>query len=865
MAPHQVRVSPEKNATAALRVNVRAMPIRHENEPSVPVRTKLPRKTMRKGRGPARLTTPNDVLAQRFWRNAMRAPLTVVVSLSILGWTGPLAGQSMTGGRMNENQAGFGISLAIVENDVLIGEPSNRLRPGTIYVYRRSGGSWRESMKLTATDGRPGDFFGASMSSDGQHLLVGATRQNEDRGAVYVFERNGTNWRESARLVGNDVGANEGFGASVLVRGDLVVVGAPNQSRQTGAVYVFRRSGSSWTQVARLVSSDPRERAQFGVSLALAGDALLIGEPGTEQGGGVRVFQADPAGGWKETGRIAAFGVQRGDAFGARIHVQGDVLLISASGSNANAGIVYQFRRHESGEWREFRRLSAFESGRNDLFGVALAQDANQVWVGAPRQQGHGTAHVFSRNPGDSTWSTVERITSKAAERGDAFGSNLAVRGNLAAVGMTSDDNGLGTVVIFERANAVWRESAVLKVAEERYASVTGRKAECTDGKASSFECRDYDLVSFLSVPDLGGARGSRLSGNWGWTDPETNREYALIGRTDGTSFVDVTNAEKPVYLGDLPRTEGAHPSSWREIKTYKNWALIVSDGSGPHGIQFFDLTRLRDVKAPVKFQPDHTYRNLASIHNIVVNEEAGLAAAVGANGGGETCGGGLHMLDIKDPKNPTFVGCFADTQTGRASTGYSHDALCITYRGPDQDYQGREICLGSNETKLSIADVTDRKAPRAIARAGYPSVGYTHQGWYDAEQRYFYMNDELDETGGLVRNTRTIIWDLSDLDDPQVVGEFLGTTQASDHNLYVVGNLMYQSNYQAGLRVIDITDRKNPVEVGFFDTVPYGANTPGFGGSWNNYPFFKSGNIMVSSGAEGMFLVRKKAPKVVS
>ncbi|MGH7469966.1 MAG: choice-of-anchor B family protein, partial [Longimicrobiales bacterium] len=489
----------------------------------------------------------------------------------------------------------------------------------------------------------------------------------------------------------------------------------------------------------------------------------------------------------------------------------------------------------------------------------------NQVWVGAPRQNGHGSAYTFSRHPGDSVWSAVERITSKAAERGDAFGGNLAVRGNLAAISMTSDDNGLGTVVVFERSNNIWRETAVLKVAEERYASVTGKKADCTDGKASNFECRDYDLVSFLSVPDLGGARGTRLSGNWGWTDPETNREYALIGRSDGTSFIDVTNAEKPVYLGDLPRTEGANTSSWREIKTYKNWALIVSDGSGQHGIQFFDLTRLRNLKAPVKFQPDHTYKNLASIHNIVVNEEAGLAAAVGANGGGETCGGGLHMLDIKDPKNPSFVGCFADAQTGRASTGYSHDALCLTYRGPDQDYKGREICLGSNETKLSIADVTDKKAPKAIARAGYPSVGYSHQGWYDAEQRYFYMNDELDETGGLVKNTRTIIWDLADLDDPQVVGEFMGTTEASDHNLYVVGNLMYQSNYLAGLRVIDITDRKNPVEVGFFDTVPYGTNTPGFGGSWNNYPFFKSGNIMISSGAEGMFMVRKKAPKVVS
>ena len=115
-----------------------------------------------------------------------------------------------------------------------------------------------------------------------------------------------------------------------------------------------------------------------------------------------------------------------------------------------------------------------------------------------------------------------------------------------------------------------------------------------------------------------------------GWTDPETGREYALIGRIDAAAFVDVTNPEKPIYVGELPRTEGTQASSWREIKTYKNWALIVSDGSGQHGVQFFDLTRLRNVKnAPVKFTADHTYRNVASVHNIVVNEDAGLAASV--------------------------------------------------------------------------------------------------------------------------------------------------------------------------------------------------------------------------------------------
>jgi choice-of-anchor B domain-containing protein len=122
-------------------------------------------------------------------------------------------------------------------------------------------------------------------------------------------------------------------------------------------------------------------------------------------------------------------------------------------------------------------------------------------------------------------------------------------------------------------------------------------------------------------------------------------------------------------------------------------------------------------------------------------------------------------------------------------------------------------------------------------------------------------MDDELDELQGKVSQTRTLIWDVTDLDDPQLVGEFMGATEASDHNLYIRGNIMYQSNYQAGLRIIDISDPVNPREIGYFDTVPYGENTPGFGGSWSNYPYFPSGTIIVTSGREGLFILKKRGP----
>ncbi|MDH3225080.1 MAG: choice-of-anchor B family protein, partial [Gemmatimonadota bacterium] len=194
----------------------------------------------------------------------------------------------------------------------------------------------------------------------------------------------------------------------------------------------------------------------------------------------------------------------------------------------------------------------------------------------------------------------------------------------------------------------------------------------------------------------------------------------------------------------------------------------------------------------------------------------------------------------------------------------YTHDAQCVVYDGPDEEHRGKEICFGANETALSIADVSDKENTVPLSMASYPNVGYSHQGWLTEDHTFFYMNDELDELQGTVPSTRTLIWDVTDLDDPILVREFQAENRASDHNLYIRGNLMYQSNYQSGLRVFDITDYGNPQEVAFFDTVP-GEDLPGMGGSWSNYPFFASGLIIVTSGNEGLFVVRKRERTPVS
>ena len=166
---------------------------------------------------------------------------------------------------------------------------------------------------------------------------------------------------------------------------------------------------------------------------------------------------------------------------------------------------------------------------------------------------------------------------------------------------------------------------------------------------------------------------------------------------------------------------------------------------------------------------------------------------------------------------------------------------------------------MGSNETALSIADVTDKDNPVVVGSATYPNSSYAHQGWLTDDHRYFYMNDELDELSGNTVGTRTLIWDLTDLSDPLLVSEFTSENLATDHNLYIQGDVMYQANYKSGLRIFDISDRANPTMIGFFDTYPGSEDSPGFDGAWSSFPYFESGTIVVSSLREGLFVLKRQ------
>lgn len=363
----------------------------------------------------------------------------------------------------------------------------------------------------------------------------------------------------------------------------------------------------------------------------------------------------------------------------------------------------------------------------------------------------------------------------------------------------------------------------------------------CVGGFAGPFPCSNVDLMTHLPLAEIGGGSGNDI---WGWTDPETGREYALVGRSSGTSFVDVTDPANPVYLGDLPTHSS--DSFWRDIKVHADHALIVSEASG-HGMQVFHLEELRNVTTPpVTFTESGHYAGFGSAHNIVVDNDTGFAYAVGTN----TCSGGLHMIDVSDPDNPVGAGCFS-------TDGYTHDAQCVTYAGPDADYTGRELCFNSNEDTLTIVDVTDKANPVQVSRTPYDGSGYTHQGWLTEDHARFLLDDELDETG-FGHNTRTRVWDLADLDAPSVAFSYYGSLPASDHNLYVHQGHAYQANYRSGLRILDLAGiaAGGLSQVAYFDIYPANDN-PGFAGAWSLYPYFASGTVVVSGIGEGLFVLR--------
>jgi hypothetical protein len=352
----------------------------------------------------------------------------------------------------------FGSAVAIAGDTAVVAASRDddvATDAGAAYVFARSGTSWVQSAKLHASDGGANDHLGAAMATDGASILVGAPFASSDvsgSGAAYVFVRAGAGWVQEAKLVADDRFSEQQLGISVAIAGDTAVVGtiedADNGSR-AGAAYVFVRAGGVWTQEAKLLASDGAPSDQFGISVAVAGDTALVGAWGDDDLGnssGTAFVYTRSGTAWTQQAKLVASDGGDGDQFGVSVALSGDTALIGANlddnENGTDAGGAYLFVRSGAG-WTQQAKVIAADGRGGDQFATSIALSGDTALIGAPESSGlgvgaaAGTAYVFTRD--DGAWAQANELVASDGAGVEFFGSLVAVSGNTALVGAFGD------------------------------------------------------------------------------------------------------------------------------------------------------------------------------------------------------------------------------------------------------------------------------------------------------------------------------------------------------------------------------------------------------------------------------------------
>ncbi len=361
-----------------------------------------------------------------------------------------------------------------------------------------------------------------------------------------------------------------------------------------------------------------------------------------------------------------------------------------------------------------------------------------------------------------------------------------------------------------------------------------------TSSSGTVFDASGIALLSWLPL-DRFPSGSSSANDVWGYVSP-TGREYAILGLSSGTGFVEVTDPCRPVVIADIPDAE----SVWSDIAVYGHYAYNVTEGWG--GMQIIDLSQIDDHIVTLV---GAVTNGLETAHNVFINTESGYAYPCGAN-----IAWGFAAYDLSDPENPQPVGAIPEEF-------YAHDVYMTSYE--DCPYPGRtgpcEIAFAfAAGAGLKIVDITDKTNMTTIATLAYPNLTYCHQGWLTEDRRYVLIDDELDELQNpAVTQTTTYVIDVQDLSTPQFVTSFSSGRSAIDHNLMVRGNLVFEANYSSGLHVFDISDIHDVQAVAYFDTRPE-DDVLSFFGAWGVYTGLPSGIILVSDMERGLFVLELSA-----
>jgi len=327
------------------------------------------------------------------------------------------------------------------------------LRTGAVYTYERNSPFWIQKTKLIPKDGDLGDAFGWPVAIDGDTLVAGAWGDDDlgsDSGSVYVFERSGDTWRQSTKLLAPDGEFSDRFGRALAIDNNTLVIGArydDDRGFDAGSAYVYQRVNGSWFFVDKIFALDGQAGEQFGISIAIYGDTIAIGSRDNDRGtdaGAVYIFER-VGNTWMQSTKLLADDGQAGDSFGLSVAIDGKVMVIGAENDDDrgdDAGAVYIFERM-GGAWRQVAKLLADDGQAGDNFGFSVAIQGNIIVVGALGDDdivtNAGSAYIFERV--GSAWLQKSKLLPSDEQMNTNFGVSVTIGYDIAVVGAWGDND----------------------------------------------------------------------------------------------------------------------------------------------------------------------------------------------------------------------------------------------------------------------------------------------------------------------------------------------------------------------------------------------------------------------------------------
>ena len=342
----------------------------------------------------------------------------------------------------------FGNSVSIDGDTAVIGAKADDDGSGSAYVYVRSNGVWSEQGKLTASDGAVYDYFGHSVSIEGDTVVIGASGDDDNggnSGSAYVYVRSNGVWSEQQKLTASDGFTSHDFGGSVSIDGDTAVIGAVYDGGYSGSAYVYVRSNGVWTEQQKLTASDGATGDRFGWSVSIDGDTAVIGARWDDDNGsnsGSAYIYVRSNGVWSEQAKLTASDGWSNDVFGSSVSIDGDTVVIGALWGDYGSGSAYVYVR-SNGVWSEQQKLTASDGASGDEFGSTVSIDGDTVVIGAYNDDDNGSysgsAYVYVRSNG--VWSEQQKLTASDGAVEDQFGSTVSIEGDTVVIGAQGDDD----------------------------------------------------------------------------------------------------------------------------------------------------------------------------------------------------------------------------------------------------------------------------------------------------------------------------------------------------------------------------------------------------------------------------------------